>query len=71
MTVVTRPVTAEQIEGLPGRCELVDGVVRTLAPAGYEHGRVTGDVEPYVRALGLGDVLGAETWFRIARDPTP
>lgn len=73
VSVLTAQVTAEELGGLPGRTELVDGQVRELAPAGYQHGRLSNDigyeVTRAVRAHALGDVLGAETGFRIARDP--
>lgn len=73
MTVLTGTVTAEQLESVSDRCELVDGVVVAMAPAGYEHGRVTGRITGLVAQAAsdqrLGDVLGAETGFLLARDP--
>ena len=61
---------------MPGdgaRHELVDGVVRTMAPAGGLHGETGAsllvEVASYVRQNRLGAVFTAETGFRIARDP--
>lgn len=69
-------VTAEELLDVPDdglRRELVDGVVRTMAPAGAMHGRAGADllfeVMVHVRANSLGAVYTAETGFRIARDP--
>jgi Uma2 family endonuclease len=69
-------VTADELLRLPAdgrRHELVRGELRTMAPAGGEHGIVSGQA---ARLLGnhvvpnqLGYVLGAETGIRLARDP--
>ena len=44
-----------------------------MAPAGYEHGRVTMKlgrlVANFVAAHHLGDVLGAETGFKLRKNP--
>ena len=82
MTVVTppaaptRPVTAEELAEMPDaavRRELVDGVVRTMAPAGGLHGETGNslgyEITAHVRKHRLGAVFTAETGFRIARDP--
>ncbi len=55
------------------RHELVEGELRTMSPAGGPHGYITVELtEPlarFVREHDLGVVFGAETGFRIARDP--
>ena len=79
VTVTTRALgltTAEALLQMPRdgvRRELVDGELRTMAPAGYVHGRVAVRVAhllmKFVEQERLGDVLGAETGFRLSRDP--
>jgi Uma2 family endonuclease len=69
-------MTADELLTYPHdnqRLELIKGELRTMAPAGGEHGaltiNVTLPVGAYVRANGLGVVFGAETGFILARDP--
>lgn len=69
--------TAEELLRLPTgmgkRYELIEGHLRVMCAAGFEHGRVammagfllTG----HVHAAGSGVTLGAETGFILARDP--
>jgi Uma2 family endonuclease len=56
-----------------GRCELVRGVLKMMSPAGFEHGRIAARLAArlvgFVEERDLGIVVGAETGFRIARDP--
>ena len=51
-----------------GRCELIEGEVHPLSPAGYEHGRLTSrlhhHITSHVYANDLGEVFAAETGFR-------
>ena len=68
--------TADQLLAMAGdgvRHELVDGEVRQMAPAGFEHGQVALSigalVREHVRSRGLGVVVAAETGFRLGRDP--
>ena len=81
MTVVTPraaptlPVTAEELAEVPEaavRRELVDGVVRTTAPAGGLHGETGNslghEITAHVRKNRLGTVFTAETG-RIRRSP--
>lgn len=70
------PMTAEQLLDLPQdgqRRELVDGELREMAPAGFSHGRIAvrigARLDDHVSSRQLGAVVGAETGFRIARDP--
>jgi len=55
------------------RHELVRGELRTMAPAGFEHGavgmRLAIALGAYVEANELGVVVMAETGFTIERDP--
>lgn len=76
MTTITEPMSATALLRLSpelGRCELICGELRQMAPAGFEHGVVvgnlTGALAPYVRARRLGVVPGAETGFKIASNP--
>ena len=69
-------VTADELAELPGdgcRYELVDGNLRVMSPAGFEHGRVAlrigARLDEYVRVRRLGHVVAAETGFRLSRDP--
>lgn len=76
MAVTGRGMTAEDLWRLPDdgqRHELVYGELRTMAPSGGEHGRVTSNVHdslsPYVRARRLGRAFAAETGFLLAQGP--
>ena len=76
MNTETRLMTAAEFERLPDdhmRHELVRGEVRTMPPAGGEHGvliiNLSTPLAVHVKANKLGLVLGAETGFRIATDP--
>jgi Uma2 family endonuclease len=69
-------MTAEELFELPDdglRHELVEGELRTMTPAGFEHGRVAARI--LARVLDhadeheLGQVLAAETGFVLRRDP--
>lgn len=69
-------LTADELLALPDdgcRHELVYGELRTMAPAGSEHGvitmRLASRVFLYVESRRLGEVFTAETGFRIASDP--
>jgi Uma2 family endonuclease len=69
-------MTAEELFDLPDdglRHELVEGELRTMPPAGFEHGSVAGRllarVSFFVDAGKLGVVLAAETGFVLRRGP--
>ena len=55
------------------RCELIDGELIMLSPAGDEHGFVAANIAillgPYVKRRRLGRVYGAETGFILRRNP--
>ena len=72
----TTLMTADEFLLMPDgdqRHELIRVGVRSLPPAGGEHGRLAINVSTplsmVVRKAGLGVVFAAETGFRIARDP--
>ena len=76
MTIQRTLLTADELFWLPddgSRRELPKGEVRTMAPAGGEHGLVAGEalllIGNHVRSGSLGVVLAAETGFRIGRNP--
>ena len=70
-------ITADELLAMPTgmgkRYELVAGELRVMSPSGWRHGKVTGRLHTrlgsYVEENGLGVVFGAETGFRLARDP--
>jgi Uma2 family endonuclease len=68
--------SAEDLWNLPDdgmRHELVEGQLRTMTPAGAEHGRVSMTagrlLSVHVHATGTGVAFGAETGFVLASDP--
>jgi len=76
MSSVTQLITAETLLNMPRdgmRHELVKGELRTMTPAGFDHGahvvRLTVPLAQYVASKRLGIVVGAETGFLIRRDP--
>lgn len=76
MSTATQLLTADDLWNMPdhgGHVELVRGELRTMSPAGYDHGAVTlllaARLFNHIHANRLGDVLAAETGFVIARDP--
>ncbi len=71
----TRPVTAQELSQLPAgsRYALVKGALRTMPPAGGEHGgiamHVGASLYQAVTAQNLGRVFAAETGFLLATNP--
>ena len=72
----TQPVTAEDLYRLPrrgGRHSLIIGELRTMPPAGGEHGSVAmhlaASLYQAVSAHNLGRVYAAETGFLLATNP--
>jgi Uma2 family endonuclease len=76
MAIDANAVTAEQLWRMPDdgtRRELVQGELRVMTPAGFEHGRVASTVGVllgiHVRQTGAGIAVAAETGFVLGRDP--
>jgi len=75
MTVEKRLVTAEDLLCLPTdmRCELLDGEVVELSPAGGRHNDVMGVLTAllwtYVKTARLGKVLPGDTGIILRRNP--
>jgi Uma2 family endonuclease len=76
VAIEPRLMSADDLLRLPAdgmRHELVDGELRTMAPAGGPHGRdalrIGARLLAHVEAHGLGEVLAAETGFLLRRDP--
>lgn len=70
----TEPVTARQLlEMGEGRRELIRGEVIEMAPAGWEHGGMAGEIYgrvwAFVKEHDLGRVSAAETGFLLEHDP--
>ena len=74
MATVDQITTAEQLfeANLP-HCELIQGELIMMSPAGFDHGRfairIGAALDCFVTPRGLGAVVSAETGFRIACDP--
>jgi Uma2 family endonuclease len=76
MVEVAAPVDARSLLGMRSdgrRYELVEGVLRMMAPAGGRHGRVAHTLGlilgMHVRSRQLGIVYAAETGFLLSRGP--
>lgn len=76
MLADTKLLTAQEfLERAPQdkRSELVRGEMLVMAPAGFEHGDVAGNIfaalHNHVRKFKLGKVFAAETGFILAHDP--
>lgn len=76
MSVGSRTMTAEELLRLPDdhlRYELVRGVLKKMAPAGFDHGVVVMNLAVplgyFVKAQRLGVVCGAETGFKLESNP--
>jgi Uma2 family endonuclease len=75
MSTATRSITAEELSRMPDdrRRELVRGKLREMAPSGFDHGATIHNFQlllgNHVAAHDLGVVVGAETGFRLSRNP--
>lgn len=76
MSTITQITTAAELLRLPRgeyRYELIEGELRTMSPAGFQHGVVAQSLAwrlaKHVQEKGLGRVLAAETGFLLEREP--
>ena len=76
MALQSRLMTADELIRLPRdgqRHELVKGELRTMPPAGFEHGDITSEIDsslrPYVRSHGLGKVVAGDIGFQLTINP--
>jgi Uma2 family endonuclease len=76
MAVERKLMTAEELLALPDdgmRHELIDGELRTMAPAGGPHGRdqnrLSYGLNAHIFENALGEGFGAETGFVLRRNP--
>lgn len=76
MTVDVRIFTADELLGLPddgSRYELVEGELKPVSPAGYEHGLIVNRINARLFAFAeqhrVGQVPASETGFVVARNP--
>lgn len=74
--VEERLYSAEEFAGIAAgysRCELEEGRLIEMTPAGFEHGRVAGRIyealRAYLRRNELGQVATSEVGMIVARDP--
>ncbi len=76
MAIETKLVTAEELLQMPAEglvVELIDGEIKKMSTAGFEHGRIAMlagiSLGTYVRRRALGEVTAAETGFILRRNP--
>lgn len=76
MATQLRTMTADELLAMPDdgiRRELVAGELREMTPAGWQHGRIAGNIAselgPYVRKHQLGAMATAEASYRLSADP--
>ncbi|HEU0299551.1 MAG TPA: Uma2 family endonuclease [Longimicrobium sp.] len=69
-------MTADELLAMPDdgiRRELVEGELREMTPAGWQHGRIAGNIagelRAYIRAHRLGVMATAEASYRLSTDP--
>jgi len=76
MAIETKLITAEELFRMPDNgqvTELVDGELRTMTPAGYEHGDIAmligESLSAYAKEHQLGRATATEIGFIIRRNP--
>jgi len=75
-STIPKLMTADELLMQPDddqRYDLIEGMLYSMSPTGGVHGEIGGDILGYLHAYvtprRLGRVYGAETGFRLARDP--
>lgn len=76
MATQLHTMTADELLAMPDdgiRRELVEGEIREMTPAGWQHGRIAGNIAselgPHVRKHRLGAMATAEASYRLSADP--
>lgn len=76
MATQLRTMTADELLAMPEdgiRRELVAGELREMTPAGFQHGRIAGNIagelRAFVKAHRLGVMATAEASYRLSVDP--
>lgn len=75
MATTNELVTADELLRMTnlGRCELIEGVIRMMSPAGFDHGAIISEIHgrlwAHVIAHRLGQLTGAETGFKLQSKP--
>lgn len=76
MSTATRITTADELLFMPTdgyRYELIEGELRKMSPGGSQHGLLSNKIgwllTTHVVQFDLGEVFGAETGFRVGRNP--
>jgi Uma2 family endonuclease len=76
MSTSTQLMTAEELLLLPSgqyRYELINGELKTMSPAGHDHGRIsvrlTAPLAQFVWDNNLGEVFSSDTGFQLTSDP--
>jgi Uma2 family endonuclease len=74
MVTIESITTAEQLwQADLHHCELIEGELITMSPAGFDHGRFAGNLlgplRNYIVSRHLGVAVTAEAGFRIAHNP--
>lgn len=75
VSTATKPVTGEELLEMPGMdlCELVEGAIKQMSPAGRQHGRIESKLSRYldefVADRDLGEVMVGKVGIYTGRDP--
>jgi Uma2 family endonuclease len=74
MATIERITTAEELfKANLQQCELLEGDLVMMSPAGFDHGGIAGNIAValggFVKSRSLGAVVTAEPGFQLAHDP--